>query len=146
MKPHVLAVLSLVVLLGACSGGVVDTGYDADVAALEGTWHPVSMEQNGKSLPAEQIKSIKLTISDLRFTFESATDSHSGQYMIDPTTNPKELSIVINKGTEAGKVYLAIYKLEDGKMIQCMEVSNKKRPTEFNGAAGSGNLLEVWEK
>jgi uncharacterized protein (TIGR03067 family) len=146
MKPHVLAVLSLVLLLGACSGGVVDTGYDADVAALQGTWHPVSMDQNGKPMPAEQIKPIKLTIRDLTFTFESGTDSHGGQYMIDPSKSPKELSIVVNKGAEAGKIYLAIYKLEDGKMIQCMEVSNKKRPTEFNGAAGSGNLLEVWEK
>lgn len=146
MKPHVLAVLSLVFLLGACSGGVVDTGYDSDLEALQGTWHPVSMEQNGKPLPAEQIKQIKLTISNSNFTFESGTDSHGGQYMIDPTKNPKELSIVVTKGAEADKVYLAIYKLEDGKMIQCMEVSNKKRPTEFNGAAGSGNLLEVWEK
>lgn len=146
MKPHVLAVLSLVLFLGACSGGVVDTGYEADVDALQGTWHPVSMEQNGKPLPAEQIKQIKLTIKQLNFTFESGTDSHSGQYFIDPGKSPKELNIVIHKGAEAGKIYLAIYKLESGKMIQCMEVSNKKHPTEFTGAAGSGNLLEVWEK
>jgi hypothetical protein len=36
--------------------------------------------------------------------------------------------------------------LEDGKMIQCMEVSNESRPSEFTGAAGSGDLLGVWEK
>ena len=39
-----------------------------------------------------------------------------------------------------------IYKFEDGKMIQCMQTSNKERPAEFTGEAGSGNLYETWER
>lgn len=146
MKPHVLAVLPLVVLLGACSGGVADTAYDKDLETLQGTWHPISMEQDGQMLPVDRIGKIRLSIKDTNFTFDSGNDAHSGEYRIDPGTNPRELSIAVRTGDEAGKVYLAIYKFEDGKMIQCMQVSNKERPKEFTGAAGSGNLLEIWEK
>ena len=59
---------------------------------------------------------------------------------------PKELNIVISKGEDKGKVYLVIYKVEAGKMIQCMELSNKNRPREFTGKAGSGCALEVWQR
>ncbi len=94
----------------------------------------------------KHFKNIKLTISVFNFTFSNGADTHSGLYMIDPRESPKTLDIAVTKGKESGKVYLAIYKFEDGKMIQCMQVSNASRPTEFTGDAGSGNLLEVWEK
>ena len=53
---------------------------------------------------------------------------------------------MITRGDEKGKVYLVIYKFDDGKMIQCMELSNKNRPHEFTGKAGSGCALEVWQR
>jgi hypothetical protein len=31
-------------------------------------------------------------------------------------------------------------------MIQCMELANKNRPSEFTGKAGSGCALEVWQR
>jgi hypothetical protein len=48
VKPHVPAVLPPVVLLGACSGRGADTAYEKDLETLQGTWHPVSMEQDGE--------------------------------------------------------------------------------------------------
>ena len=146
MKLYTLAVLFLVLLVGACSSNSVESDFNADRDVLQGTWRPVSMLENGKSLPKEQFKNIKLTISVFNFTFSNGADTHSGLYMIDPRESPKTLDIAVTKGKESGKVYLAIYKFEDGKMIQCMQVSNASRPTEFTGDAGSGNLLEVWEK
>jgi uncharacterized protein (TIGR03067 family) len=113
---------------------------------FQGTWTVVSMEENGKMLSQERLKKIKLTIKGERFTFETAVDSHDGLYKIDPTTNPKTLDIHVARGDEKGKVYLVIYKFEDGRMIQCMRLDNKKRPGEFTGKAGSGNLLEIWKR
>ncbi len=146
MKLHTPAVLSLVLLVGACSSSSKSANRNAERDALQGTWRPVSMLENGKSLPEEQFKNIRVAIEQFNFTFSNGADTHSGLYMIDHTKSPKELDIAVTKGKESGKVYLAIYKFEDGKMIQCMEVSNNSRPTEFTGDAGSGNLLEVWEK
>jgi uncharacterized protein (TIGR03067 family) len=139
--------LALVALLGTCSAALNQASADDDRAALRGTWRPVSMQQDGKFLSKERIDKIRLTIrDDLRFTFTSGNNSHSGVYRIDPSKNPGELDIAVETGAEKGKVYLVIYKLEGGRMIQCMQVSNKNRPREFIGEAGSGNLLEVWEK
>lgn len=151
MKVCAPAVLSLVVLLGACSTqekapSEKDTAFEQDLQTLQGTWTPVSMEMDGTFLPDERIEKVRLTIEGENFTFDSGDDTHDGLYKIDPSQDPKLLDIVITRGDEVGKTYLVIYKFEDGKMIQCMEVSNEKRPAEFSGKAGSGNLHEIWER
>src|SRR5690348_1599565 len=113
-----------------------------DLQNFQGTWVVESMEMDGKPLAEDRRKAIKLTIDGENFTFETAKDSHGGLYKIDPTKNPKELNIVIIRGDEKGKVYLVIYKFENGKMIQGMRLDNKDRPKEFTGKAGSGCALE----
>ena len=144
MKPYWLAGYAL--LLVVCAGAASETAVKKGLEDFRGTWTVVSMEMDGKPLPEERRKKIKLTIKGENFTFETGNDSHDGLYKIDPTKDPKELNIEVTRGDEKGKVYLVIYKFEDGKMIQCMQLDNKKRPSEFNGAAGSGCLLEVWQR
>jgi uncharacterized protein (TIGR03067 family) len=146
MKLYAPAVLFLVLLVGACSSSVTSVTPEVDRGTLQGTWHPISIIENGKSLPAEQLKNMRVKLVNFNFTFTNGADKHSGLYMIDPRNSPKSLDIAVTKGAERGKVYHAIYKFEDGKMIQCMEVANRNRPTAFTGDAGSGNRLEVWEK
>ena len=141
-----LAVCLLVLLLPACSAQEAAPEMEPDLATLQGTWKPISMEMDGKFLPDARIGNTRLTIEGENFTFDTGDDNHGGLYKIKPDEDPKQLDIEITRGDEAGKVYLVIYKFEDGKMIQCMEVSNAKRPTEFTGAADSGNLYEVWER
>ncbi len=139
-----LAVLPLLFLVSA--DPAADKAYRDDLATLQGTWKPISMEMDGKFLPESQISKVRLTIEGEKFTFDTGNDSHGGLYKIKPGEHPKQLDIEITRGDEKGKVYLVIYKFEDGRMIQCMEVSNEKRPVEFTGKAGSGNLYEVWER
>jgi uncharacterized protein (TIGR03067 family) len=136
-------------LAAFCAAEDGSQGTDAfkkDLQALQGTWRPESMLMDGKPLPRERIAKIRLTIKGESFTFTSGDDSHGGLYKIDPGHDPKHLDIVITRGDEKGKVYLVIYKFTDGKMIQCMEVSNENRPGKFTGEAGSGCLYEVWER
>ncbi len=123
-----------------------DALFEKELALFQGTWKPISMEMNGEFLTDEQIGKTRLTIQGEKFTFDTGKDSHEGRYKINPHHDPKHLDIVITRGDEKGKVYLVAYKFEDGKMVQVMEVSNAKRPTEFTGKKGSGNLLEYWER
>lgn len=141
-----LAVCLLMLLLPACTVKETTPEMEPDLATLQGTWRPISMEMDGEFLPDERIANTRLTIKGEEFTFDTGKDSHGGLYKIKPSEDPKQLDIEITRGDEKGKVYLVIYKFEDGKMIQCMEVSNAKRPGEFTGQAGSGNLYEVWER
>jgi len=146
MKLYAPAVLFLVLLVGACSSSVTTATPEVDRETLQGTWRPVSILENGKSLPEEQFKNMRVKLVNFNFTFTNGANKHSGLYLIDPRKSPKSLDIAVMEGPENGKVYQAIYKFEDGKMIQCMEVANRNRPTAFTGDAGSGNRLEVWEK
>lgn len=144
MKSAALTVLWFVSLLGA--DPAKDQALQKHLENFQGVWTVESMELNGKPLSEERRKNIKLTIKGEHFTFETGHDSHEGLYKIDPTKDPKELNIVITHGDEKGKVYLVIYKFENGKMIQCMREDNKGRPREFTGKAGSGCDLELWQR
>ena len=123
-----------------------DAAVSKGLREFQGVWTPVSMEMDGKFLSQERLRKVRLTIKGEKFTFETGEDSHDGRYVIDPTKDPRELNIEITRGDEKGKIYLVIYKFEDGKMIQCMRVDNQRRPTSFTGKAGSGNLYEIWRR
>jgi len=144
MKYRALAILSLIFFLGA--DGSKEAAIQKDLENFQGTWTVESMELNGKAATGERPKKNRLTIRGEDFVFDNGSGGEPGLYKIDPTVDPKTLDIVITKGNDKGKIYLVIYKFEGGKMIQCMELSNKNRPKEFTGKAGSGCALEVWQR
>ena len=145
MKLHVA--LSALILFLVTFGGVQrlvslqatdSPQLKADLAELTGTWTPVSMEEDGKLLDPKRLKKVKLTVDAAgNFTFDNGTSTHGGKYKLDPSKNPKTLDIVIEHGDEQGKVYLVIYKFENGRMLQCMQMDNKTRSTGFSGKAGT---------
>jgi len=136
------AVLSLMLALGADA----EDALQKDLKQLQGTWTVVSMEMDGKFLSEERRKKTKVTVEGEKFIFDTGDDSHEGLYKLDPNKDPKELNIVVTRGDEKGKTYLAIYKFESGRMIQGMRLDNKDRPKEFTGKAGTGCALEIWER
>jgi len=138
-----LFVLSLLAALAASAG---EDALKKDYEQLQGTWTVVSMEMDGKFLSEERRKKTKVTIDGEKFTFDTGVDTHEGLYKLDPSKDPKTLDIVITRGDEKGKTYLAIYKFENGRMIQGMRLDNKERPKEFTGKAGTGCALEIWER
>ena len=133
-------------LLAALAAGAGDDTLKKDYEQLQGTWTVVSMEMDGKFLSEERRKKTKVTIDGEKFTFDTGVDTHDGLYKLDPSKDPKTLDIVITRGDEKGKTYLAIYKFENGRMIQGMRLDNKERPKEFTGKAGTGCALEIWER
>ncbi len=148
-----ISVLTLLLVVGSLGTAALSFGADPTPEAVkkgledfQGVWTVVSMQEDGKFLSPERLKKIKLTIKGENFTFETANDSHDGLYKIDPTKDPKLLNIEVTRGDEKGKIYQAIYKFEDGRMIQCMHKANVRRPNTFDGQAGSENLLEIWQR
>jgi uncharacterized protein (TIGR03067 family) len=136
----------LVPLMVLLAGDAKENAVTKDLEQLQGVWSVVSMEMDGKPLSEERRKKTRLTIRGEKFTFDTGADSHEGLYKIDPSKDPKQLDIVITRGDEKGKVYLVIYKFDDGKMIQSMRLDNKSRPSEFTGKAGTGTALEIWKR
>jgi RNA polymerase sigma factor (sigma-70 family) len=74
----------------------------SDKELIQGTWIPVSGEQNGKKIPKEKLMG-KLILTEDKFTLELAGgEVREGTYTIDPKKKPKELDLVFGKNTVMG--------------------------------------------
>ena len=145
MRWYLMIMATALVAAGADSAD--EAAVRKDLENFQGTWTVESMDLDGKPLPEDQRTKIKLVIQGEDFRFYNAKGtSEPGKYKIDPSKDPKQLNIVITEGNDKGKVYLVIYKFEQGKMIQCMRLDNKSRPSTFTGEAGSGCAYEIWKR
>ena len=143
MKWHVAMALLACCLLGA---DATDDASQRDIEKWQGDWQAVSMETDGKPTPADELNKIELTVTGTEYHFRSGAFSEHGKYVFRATKNPKELDIVVGDGADKGKVYLVIYKIDADRLTLCLEKDNKRRPEKFTGEAGSGCVLEVWQR
>jgi uncharacterized protein (TIGR03067 family) len=104
------------------------------------------MVHDGKETPADKLKPIRLIVEGANYRFENGEFHETGTYRFDPSQEPKALDIVVGAGPDKDKVYLVIYKVERDELTICLESENKRRPTEFTGAVGTGCVLEVWKR
>jgi uncharacterized protein (TIGR03067 family) len=143
MRWHFALILVAGSLLAADSP---DLATKKDIEKWQGTWRAVSMEKDGKASPSESLEKIKLTVTNTDYHFQNGAFSEHGSYKFYASKSPKELDIVVGEGADKGKVYLVIYKVEGDELTICLESANKNRPKEFTGKAGSGCVLEVWQR
>jgi len=108
----------------------------SDKELLQGTWIPVSGEQDGKAIPKEKLNG-KFIFKDDKFTLQiEGGESREGTYTIDPEKKPKELDLTFGNNTVMG-----LYELKDGKLKYVgME---RGRPTDFDS---TGATLVIYEK
>jgi uncharacterized protein (TIGR03067 family) len=128
------------------AGETSDEAAKQDLAKCQGTWQPVSMETDGKAASTDELSKIKLAVKGPHYHFQNGSFSEHGWYNFQATKDPKQLDIVVSDGKDKGKIYLVIYKVEGDELTICLETANSKRPKEFTGKAGSGQVLEVWQR
>ncbi|HEX3726738.1 MAG TPA: TIGR03067 domain-containing protein [Pirellulales bacterium] len=119
---------------------------DKDIQLWQGTWRVVSMETDGRMAPAEKLANMKLTVSDLDYQFQNGDFSERGSYKFDAAKEPRHVDIVVGPGPDKGKIYLAIYQVQGNKLTICLDAANRIRPIALSGKAGSGCVLEVWQR
>ena len=119
----------------------------SDLETFQGAWNLISAERDGKQTPSEEVKKLKLTIQANKFILEkdSAVISE-GTFSLDPSKKPKAIDETVTAGPNKGKVFLAIYEIDDQHHKICFAPLGKDRPTAFASLPGSGNLLQVWER
>jgi uncharacterized protein (TIGR03067 family) len=117
-----------------------------EVAKWQGTWNAISMQHDGKLTPQEKLKPIKLTVEGASYHFQNGDFNEHGTYKFHPDQDPKALDIVVGEGPDKGKAYLVIYKVEADRLTICLESDNKNRPKQFTGKAGTGCVLEEWQR
>jgi uncharacterized protein (TIGR03067 family) len=142
MRPFGLIASTLGVLIAADAG---DDAAKKDLEKFQGNWHLISAERGGKKTPPEDAKKITLSIQGNKFVLrENAVIISEGTMTLDPTKKPKEIDESITNGVHKGKVYSAIYEIDDEHHKICFAAAGKERPTAF--ISGNGQLLQVWRR
>lgn len=144
MKLHALLVLPVWLLL---AGDSQEDATKIDLERFQGNWSLMSAESDGKKTSPEEAKKLKLTIQGKRFTLQKdGVVVSEGTFTLDPTKKPKGIDETITAGRNKGKVFLAIYEIDDGQHKICFAPSGKERPQTFSSLPGSGHLLQVWKR
>jgi uncharacterized protein (TIGR03067 family) len=117
-----------------------------EYARFEGTWKFVSIEANGKKLPAGHFKDSRLVLRDDRFTLREPGVAFGGSYRVDVSRKPKRIDVTFTEGPQKGKTMQGIYELEGDTYTVCMGMPGKGRPAEFASKPGSGHVFEVLER
>jgi uncharacterized protein (TIGR03067 family) len=115
-----------------------------EMAKLEGTWQLVSAETDGKQLPEEQAKQIRVVIKGTSHTvyFGDKAVVEGVAFRVDPTTTPKQVEDTLKDG----KKIRGIYELDGDTLRSCVAPPEKGAPTEFTGKAGSGQTLRIFKR
>ena len=102
-----------------------------DGKKMEGSWKPVTAELGGKPYPDEILKTMKLVLTDGKYTVTVGQQTDEGTVKLDPAKKPRAMDIVGTKGPNRGKAIPAIYELRDTTLRICYDLSGKARPGEF---------------
>ena len=121
----------LVMLVGLLTASACWSGEKKGAPAIEGTWLPVKAELGGKAFPDEVLKTMKLTMSDGKYTVNVGEKIDKGTLKLKPATKPKAIDITGTQGPNKGKTFLAIYQLKGDTLQICYDLAGKQRPKEF---------------
>ncbi len=115
-----------------------------EMAKLEGTWQLVSAETDGKRLPDEQAKQIRVVIQGGKHTvyFGEKPLAEGVPFKIDPSKKPTQVEDTLPDGRKVR----GIYQLDGDTLRSCVAAPDKERPTKFTGKAGSGYTLRVFKR
>jgi uncharacterized protein (TIGR03067 family) len=148
MRSQPLTLLTLApLLLWTGPPAAADTKADVvrtEQAKLQGTWQLLSAETDGKQVPQEQVKKVKVVITGDRHTVYVGDQAvaKAVRFAIDPTRTPR----AVDDTLEDGRVIRGIYELDGDTLRSCVAAVGKERPTAFTARAGSGQTLRVFRR
>ncbi len=143
MMKYALAILAAALLVAADDA-------KKDQAGLQGTWKPVSSEQNGKDTTDEG-KEHTLIFEKDTFTVKRGDNVMiKGTFKLDPSKKPKTIDMTVTEGRrdeDKGKELHGIYELDGDTLKWCTgQPGTTERPTEFSTKAGGKELLVTLKK
>jgi uncharacterized protein (TIGR03067 family) len=143
MKTQFIMIAAIGLLLAGCNRQAPAPKTDLD--KLQGTWNLVSAMEDGNALPEDKVKQTTIVYKGDTFLFPGAAEdvtSRAGTIKLDEKKTPKEIDAI----STDKKVMLGIYRLEENGYKVCFAPAGKPRPTEFASTAGSGQILQSWER
>jgi uncharacterized protein (TIGR03067 family) len=125
----------------------------SDLDKLQGTWVAVSIESDGKMVPEEKLKNVKMVFKD--GTLSIATGGPGRQpppakYKLDENKKPKTIDITAGGRDGSGKktddVLPGIYELDGDTLKICLGLPGKDRPKELSAKEGAKQRLYTFKR
>jgi uncharacterized protein (TIGR03067 family) len=115
--------------------------------SLEGTWKLTSVEINAQSLLMDKLQEGQLVVQGARYSLALGDIRLEMTHDLHANKQPKQLNLTIAEGSDKGKVFHAIYKLEGDRLTICRSIKpDVDRPAEFVSKPDSGLMLVVWTR
>jgi len=118
-----------------------------ELKRFQGTWTQVAYERDGVKEPLDEQgwdPITTFTAEEFVVTLADGSIPIKGTYRIDPTRNPKTVDWMDTIGEDAGETLLAIYDLQEDRLIFCAAYPGLERPTEFR--TRPGQVLRVFQR
>jgi uncharacterized protein (TIGR03067 family) len=120
---------------------------EGELERFQGTWKQIAYERDGVTEPLDEQGWDPITTftgSEFVVTLADGSIPIKGTFRIDPTRNPKTVEWMDTIGEDAGQTLLAIYALEDDRLIFCAAYPGLERPREFR--TRPGQVLRVFRR
>jgi uncharacterized protein (TIGR03067 family) len=115
-----------------------------ELEALQGAWECESADLEGKALPDDEVKKMRVVIEGDQMVIVPGGEFERMSIKVDAAKNPKVLHVTPTEGKDKGKTTPVIYDLDPkaGTLRLCFDTKEgKKLPTEFAAKPGSGMVL-----
>ena len=119
-----------------------DSAKKSDLQQLQGKWVPVEIIANGKTLDADAVKAINLTINESSYKSESGDGSDEGTFKLGDSASPRTMDITTGGGNDIP----AIYEVSGDTFKACYGVGSSSRPTEFKSTEDSNHILATYKR
>ena len=113
---------------------------------LEGTWHVVALEVDGRPMPAGMLGTARIVVKGDRFQSLGMGAVYEGTLKLDTAANPKTFDLTFTAGPEKGNTALAIYEIEGDDWKLCLTTRGGDRPKRFATEPGTGHALETLKR
>jgi uncharacterized protein (TIGR03067 family) len=117
-----------------------------DAKKLDGDWVLLEGEVGGEKLPAEVIKTVKLTLKGDSYVASVSGRLDKGTITILPDKKPKAMDITGTEGPNKDKTIPAIYELDGDTLKICYALEGGKRPTEFKAKGDAKLFLATYRR
>ncbi len=123
--------LSLAVLLGLMMPVLIADPAKDDLEKFQGAWKVVSLEKDGKKLPEDTVKTLRVSVKDDKFVLKEGDKEAEATIKLDPEMKPKTIDLAVKEG-ETVKTIKGIYQLDGDDLTICAAGDDKAaRPTQF---------------
>jgi uncharacterized protein (TIGR03067 family) len=142
------SLLLLLSTVGVLFAGGREDAIKKELKQFQGEWQAVVViNADGKPLPEEQVKAMRLFVEGTKFTLKTGDATITGTFSIDPTTNPKIIDFqleTINKDKSWDIKMEGIFETDGNIRKSCFYVGGKNRPTQF--VKGKDHLYFEWKR